>query len=157
MEVRKYRSDDYGEVIKLFHDTIHSVNAADYSETQLNAWAPDIDTITRENELDGRFSRDYTIVVEKDGIIVGFGNGSGRGYFDCLYVHKDYQRMGVATLIADDIENYSRREGVQTMTTDASITAKPFFEKRGYLTRRRQSVQCRGQLLTNFKMEKTLG
>jgi len=94
--------------------------------------------------------------VEKDGVIVGFGNVKGIDYFDCLYTHKDYQRIGVATLIADDIEDYFNRLGVHTITTDASITANPFFEKRGYIILEEQSVECRGQLFNNFKMKKEI-
>ena len=40
------------------------------------------------------------------------------------------------------------------ITTYASITAKAFFEKRGYKTVRKQQVERNGILLTNFVMEK---
>ena len=39
--------------------------------------------------------------------------------------------------------------------THASITARPFFEKRGYQVLRAQQVERRGILLTNYIMEKT--
>ena len=153
MNLRKYCPEDWKEVVKLFHDTVHSVNSDDYDEAQLNAWAPnDMGLI----KLDNRLSGNYSVVAEKSGVIVGFGNANGPGYFDCLYTHKDYQRIGVATLIAEDIEKYFFREGIQIITTDASITAKPFFEKRGYIVQKRQNVECRGQFFTNFKMRKTL-
>ena len=41
-------------------------------------------------------------------------------------------------------------------TTHASITARPFFEARGYRVVRPQQVERRGQVLTNFVMEKEL-
>jgi SAM-dependent methyltransferase/GNAT superfamily N-acetyltransferase len=152
MILRKYNSDDWKEVVQLFHDTVHSVNAVDYTDIQLDAWVPHDLNLP---EFENRLSNNYSVVVEKDGIIVGFGNVNGTGYFDCLYIHKDYQRMGIATLIADDIEAYFYREGVHTITTDASITARPFFEKRGYVVLKEQSVECRGQLFINYKMRKT--
>jgi putative acetyltransferase len=95
--------------------------------------------------------------VEDNGIIIGFGDVNNMGYFDLLYVHKDWQRRGVASLIAADIESYSRRRGFDFISTDASITAKPFFENRGYLVCKKQEVEVRGQTLTNYKMEKKLG
>jgi len=55
--------------------------------------------------------------------------------------------------MADDIENHFIEDGIQAITTDASITAKPFFEKRGYVVQTEQNVECRGQYLTNFKMQ----
>ena len=132
--------------------TIHAVNSADYTEEQLDAWAPeDMDLQTWDQIL---LRNDYAIVAEKDGIIVGIGAADDTGYFDLLYVHKNYQRMGVATLISYDIDRYLYSKGVKTITTDASITAKPFFEKKGYVVQKEQSVECRGQYLTNYKMIK---
>lgn len=151
--LREYHSEDCAEIMKLFYGTIHSINTADYNINQLDAWAP------KEIDLDywdSRFLNDNAVVAEKDGIIVGIGTLKNVGYFDLLYVHKDYQRIGVATLIADKIEMFFRSKRITTLTTDASITAKPFFENRGYVVLKEQSVETRGQFLTNFKMQKIL-
>lgn len=44
VEIRRYRSSDVEEVVRLFRDTVHTVNVADYTAEQLDAWAPsDID------------------------------------------------------------------------------------------------------------------
>jgi len=153
VQVCKYQPDDWLEVVKLLHDTVHFVNSADYNVTQLEAWVPHDMNLP---ELKNKLLNNYSVVAKKDGIIVGFGNVDGTGYFDCLYTHKDYQRMGIATLVADDIEGYFYCEGIYTITTEASITAKPFFENRGYAVLNKQTVECRGQLLTNYVMTKTV-
>lgn len=75
------------------------------------------------------------------------------GYLDRLYVHKDYQRQGIATAICDALEGASSAE---KFVTHASITAKPFFEQRGYMALKEQQVERRGVLLTNYVMEKKL-
>ena len=152
MKVRGYCSKDSEETLKLFYDTVHSVNAVDYNQAQLDAWAPKNRDLIK---WDNRLSSNYSVVVEKDGVIIGFGSADNAGYFDLLYIHKDYQGIGVATLIANDIERYIFRTGFQTITTAASITAKSFFEKRGYLVQEKQNVEVRGQLFVNFKMKKT--
>ena len=56
--------------------------------------------------------------------------------------------------IANEIIAALWSKDAQTITTDASITARPYFEKRGYVVRKEQRVDCRGQFLPNFKMEK---
>ena len=38
IRVRRYREGDLAEVAELFYETVHSVNAADYTEEQLSAW-----------------------------------------------------------------------------------------------------------------------
>ncbi len=153
MNIREYRPEDCEMIANLFYETIHSVNSKDYTEIQLNAWASrDFDLVKWNNRL----SNNYSVIVEKNNIIIGFGDVDCKGYFDHLFTHKDYQGIGVATLISDRIENYTYQNGIHIITTDASITAKPFFEKRGYIIQKNQIVEKRGQLLKNFKMQKLL-
>ena len=153
MKIRKYHPGDWRKVADLFHGAVHTICAADYNEAQLNAWAPDGMNLP---ELENRLAVNYTVVAENDGIVVGFGNTDGQGYFDCLYTHKDYQRIGVATSIADDIEKRLSDKGELVVITDASITAKPFFEKRRYIVLEKKVVECRGQYFINFTMQKAL-
>ncbi|NBI72470.1 GNAT family N-acetyltransferase [Clostridiaceae bacterium] len=92
----------------------------------------------------------YSIVARSGGVITGFGDIDKTGYLDRLYVHKDYQGKGVAAAICDKLEEMAQGK----IVTHASITARPFFEKRGYRTVKEQRVERRGVLLTNFVMEK---
>lgn len=131
----------------LFYDTVHTVNAGDYSPEQVDAWAPrDLD----EKQWDDSLRENYTVVAVENDEIVGFGDIDGTGYLDMLYVHALHQGEGIATAICDRLERYA--EG--TVTTHASITAKPFFEGRGYRVIRRQTVERRGVQMTNFVMQK---
>ncbi|GEP67243.1 GNAT family N-acetyltransferase [Clostridium beijerinckii] len=153
MNIRIYKTGDCEEIIKLFYETVHSINVRDYTKSQLDAWAPKKINIAKWNKS---FSKDYTIVAEDIGSIVGFGNLDHTGYFDKLFVHKDYQGEGIATMIASELEKYSQENNIKVITVEASITAKPFFEKRGYHIVRQQEVERKGQLLTNFVMKKLL-
>ena len=147
-----YQSEDCKEIIELFYNTVRFVNAKDYNKAQLDVWAPkEIDISAWDKSL----SEHYSVVIEKNGAIVGFGDLDATGYFDRLYVHKDYQRIGIAAAIANELEKYAQQNNIRTVITDASITAKPFFEKRGYQVVKKQTVERQGQCLTNFKMEKT--
>ncbi|RPJ64568.1 MAG: GNAT family N-acetyltransferase, partial [Alphaproteobacteria bacterium] len=67
-----------------------------------------------------------------------------------------FQGQGIATIIAGELEKYAQQHGTLVITTGASITARPFFEKRGCQVVRQQSIECKGQTLTNFVMEKHL-
>lgn len=151
--VRLYKPEDCKEIVELFYDTIHTVNLNDYSSAQLDAWAPkEIDMDVWDKSL----SNNHTVVVEINGLIAGFGNMDNTGYFDRLFVHKDFQGQGIATTIANELEKYAKQNGIMVITTQASITAKPFFEKRGYRVIKKQSVERKGQILTNFVMGKHL-
>ena len=147
MVIRKYRSSYCKEIIELFYNTVHTVNAKDYTKEQLDVWA------TGKVELekwDKSFQEHFTVVAVDEEIIVGFGDIDKTGYLDRLYVHHDYQKKGVATAICNELEKVVQ----SNITTYASITAKPFFEKRGYKVIKEQKVERQGVFLTNFCMEK---
>ena len=41
LQLRAYITSDCEKLIKLFYQTVHTVNAKDYTKEQLNVWAPD--------------------------------------------------------------------------------------------------------------------
>ena len=96
------------------------------------------------------FQEHFSLVALDDGIITGFGDIDRTGYLDRLYVHADYQGRGVATEICNRLEQAAQGD----ILTHASITARPFFEKRGYKVVKEQQVERQGILLTNYVMIK---
>lgn len=147
MQIRKYQSSDCREMTELFYETVHTVNLRDYSAEQADAWAPGNPDTDQWNRS---FLEHYSIVAVEDGRIVGFGDIDESGYLDRLYVHKDYQRQGIAAALCDRLENHVSGK----IEVHASITAKPFFENRGYRTVKKQQVERKGIFLTNYVMEK---
>lgn len=149
MLIRKYTPSDCAKICKLFYETIHAINAKDYTSDQLDAWAPrDFDA----DALNLALIKNTAIVALEKEKIVGFGSIAKNGYLDYLFVHKDCQRKGIATKICDFLEKSGKWEKI---TVHASITAKPFFEKRGYAIKKRQEVQRKNVILINFAMEKS--
>lgn len=150
MNIRIYKPDDCEKLIKLFYDTVHCVNARDYTPAQLNAWASGRENAAQWNQA---FLANYTVVADKNGAPVGFGDIDRSGYLDRLYVHRLYQGRGIATAICDELE---KSVDTSIIFTHASITAKPFFLGRGYKTVKEQQVIKNGVALTNFVMEKRM-
>lgn len=149
MLIRNYQPSDCKEMAELFYNTVHTVNAKDYTEEQLNVWATGQVELEKWNQS---FQEHYSVVAVDGERITGFGDIDETGYLDRLYVHADYQKQGVATAICDALEQTARGN----VTTHASITARPFFEKRGYKVIKEQQVERHGILLTNFVMEKEM-
>lgn len=152
ISIRKYRSEDCSSMAKMFYETVHTVNAADYSIEQLNTWATGNVNI---DEWDKSFLGHYSLVaVNNNNEIVGFGDIDSTGYLDRLYVHKDYQKCGIGTMICDELEKWAIDRKIDTIITHASITAKGYFECRGYNVIKKQKVIRCGIELVNYVMKK---
>ena len=105
IKIREYKPSDLPEIAELFYNTVHTVNASDYSDEQLDAWADgNIDMDKWNKSLESH----YSLVAEENGVIAGFGDIDETGYLDRLYVHKDYQGMGIGTAICARLESRAR-------------------------------------------------
>lgn len=147
MIIRKYQQEDCKEITELFYNTVHTVNSKDYSKEQLTVW----DTGKADLEQWNRsLLEHYSFVAVDHQMIAGFGDIDSMGYFDRLYVHKDHQRKGIATALCEVLEKAVPGK----IITHASITARPFFENRGYKVVTEQQVVRQNIPLTNYIMEK---
>jgi putative acetyltransferase len=153
MYVRAYKTSDAEEIVQLFYDTVREVNIRDYSKEQVEAWAPVDMAVERWMK---RLASQLTYVAEESGNIVGFAQLEENGHIDCFYCHKDFQRKGVGTQLLKQIESKAADLGIERLFTEASITAKPFFESKGFVVVRKQEVELRNQKFINFVMEKFL-
>ena len=147
MFIREYQQDDCKEITELFYNTVHTVNSKDYTEEQLTAWATGKVDL---EQWDRSLQEHISFIAVDDGRIVGFGDIDSTGYLDRLYVHKDYQRKGIATALCEVLEKTVSNK----IITHASITARPFFENRGYKVITEQQVVRQNVLLKNYIMEK---
>ena len=138
----------------LFAQSIEELTAEDYDEDQRLAWiasAEDADAFraTARRHADPRRPA-------RRRIYLGFASLKDNKTIDMLYVHPDYAGEGVGTALVDALEKIAAARGAETLTTDASDTAVPFFERRGYVQTRRNSVPLDEQWLSNTTMTKRL-
>lgn len=145
--IRQYKEKDCVSISNLFYETVHSVNAKDYTQAQLFAWAKNTSQLLCKNDA---LLKQFTLVAEIGEDIIGFGSIDESNCLDMLYVGKDFLRQGVATALCNQLE-----QGRRVVKTYASITAKPFFEKRGYSVVRENQVKRLGLILTNYEMQKS--
>lgn len=156
MRIRGFQGSDIKQIVSLFYETVHSVNAVDYSTEQLNAWAPKNEIEDKLESWKKSLSNNVTFVAEINGEIVGFSDMTYNGYLDRLYTHKNFQGQGIAKTLVNKLEYVAREIGLSEISTDASVTAKPFFERCGYQIIKSQRVERKGITLVNFRMTKNL-
>lgn len=153
LRIREYRAADSDSLAALFFRTIHTVNLGDYSQAQVDAWAPaDRDLKAWAARFEGR----HTFVAEVGQALAGFAELDPSGYVDRFYVSADFVGRGVGKELYRELERKALCLGLSRIHLEASITARAFFEKQGFRVEREQTVRPRGVAMSNFVMEKTL-
>jgi putative acetyltransferase len=151
ISIRNYQPEDLEAVIVIFQTAVREIASRDYDPAQIRAWA----VVDRDAWAHRRLSRPTWLAVI-DQLPVGFTDLESTGHLDMMFVHPAHQRIGVATLLLRTVEAAARVKGFARLFTEASITARPFFAKRGFVLLASQRVEKRGQMPTNFRMEKRL-
>ncbi len=151
--LRPYLPSDAPLLAAIFADSVEDLTAEDYSDAQRAAWAAQAD----EPGFAERLAKGLTLVATLQGAAVGFISLKGAERIDCLYVHPAVAGQGVGALLLDAIEKLADARGATRLEVDASDTARAFFEKRGFVARRRNTVTLGDEWLGNTNMEKQLG
>ena len=151
---RKATLADIAEIKELFTQTVLTVNRKDYTGEEVADWAACGGSDAHWEGLINNLH--FIVATAPDGTITGFAAIRDDGYLHSLFVHKDHLREGIAAYLLAMIEHHATDNGLCKITTEASITARPFFEKHGYATLAEQKARAKTICMTNYKMAKTL-
>lgn len=152
--LRPFLPADTAIAAAIYDASITELTGDDYGEAQQEAWAAAADD---EEAFGRRLASQLTLIATLDGVPVGFASLKGADHIDLLFVHPNATLRGVASLLIDALEKLAAARGTVALTVDASDTAEPFFQKRGYVPTRRNSVPVQDEWLANTTMQKKLG
>ena len=148
--IRVALNTDIEEIQSLYRNTVLVINRRDYSQAEVEDWASCGDDLSKIEDM---IKTHYFIVaVNRQSEIVGFSSITPQGYLHSLFVHKDFQGKGIATMLLEEIERYAITAGIVRITSEVSLTARPFFEKKGYVVEGEQKRKANQLSLTNFRM-----
>ena len=98
----------------------------------------------------------FIVAVNQQSQIVGFSSLRPQGYLHSMFVHKDFQGKGIATMLLEEIERYAITAGIMRITSEVSLTVRPFFEKKRLYSKGRTKSAKRISFLTNFWMAREM-
>lgn len=157
IEVRDATARDAAAIADLFYHTVLNVNVRDYSMPQVEAWAGYASEPGKwEKRIAEGEGLKRTFIAHQGERVLGFAEFEGGGHIDTLYVHHEFQGCGIASRLLDRIEVEAQHLGLARLYTEASITAEPFFRKRGFSVVTPQLVELSGLTFRNFAMQKPL-
>lgn len=151
--LRPFMPADTMALRELFAASIEELTQEEYDEDQRAAWASRALDAPAFGKLLGGM---LTLVVQVDGEYAGFASLKDNAHVEMLYVHPYHAGEGIGTTLMDALEKIAAARGTAEITVDASDTAAPFFEDRGYVPTRRNSVPIEDEWLSNTTMSKKL-
>lgn len=157
MELRRYRIEDTEGLQYIYYNTIHNVNKRDYTPEELEAWAPSGPYTGEKKQKDIlRFTKINPFVVAENDVPLGFAELEEKGHINCFFVHHEHGGRGIGSMLLNACEQEAKRMGYTRMFAEVSITAKPFFIKKGFRVVKPILCDIQGLNMKYYDMEKEL-
>jgi len=147
--LRDYTDRDGRATLDVFLRAIRQTASADYSPEQVAVWARDdidVDSWAAKRAAAG------TIVAVVDDAVAGFTDVDDSGYVDMMFVDPRFARRGVASALLARVFEVASERTVDELSVDASVTARPFFERHGFAVIQEQHWIRDGVPMVNFRM-----
>jgi putative acetyltransferase len=152
-KLRPFLPADTAALQDLFAQSIEELTADSYDDAQRAAW---IETAEDATAFGAQLSDGLTLVVGSGGEAQGFATLKDNTLLQMLYVHPFSTGQGVGSTLVDALERIAAARGSSELLVEASDTAQPFFEKRGYIATQRNTRMVGDVWLANTTMKKAL-
>lgn len=155
VRLRKAEAGDLPELHSVFEQSVRNSCKKDYTPEQIEAW---VQRASPERWQELFTSGLQFIVAEetKSFRITGFTSFNSQGYLHSMFILPQFCGRGIATLLLDFAEEFARNNHIPNLFSEVSITARPFFEKRGFIVEQEQLVKVNNVEMDNFRMRKSL-
>lgn len=136
----------------LYQAAIEGLCQNDYSLAQREMWSASVNKTERWEKL---IEEQWVLLAWHGQTLAGFLSLLKADYIDFLYVNPHYAGRGIASLLLEKLKLKADTFRAHYLETDASITARPFFESRGFRLIRENKNQLGTEILINYRMRKT--
>jgi len=153
ISIRTAGEKDLPAIRKLYSQTVRKINSQDYNEREIEVWAS---TSDNPDSFRKAINIQYFIIAEIENELAGFASIEKNGYLDFMYVHKDHQRKGIAKKLLKEIESKAGEQRNFEVFAYVSRTAKPFFERSGYIHTGDKTDLFKGVVFINSIMVKKM-
>lgn len=146
MTIREASLEDLDNLLKLFVESIKATCSSDYNPAQIQAWTA---SVNDRKKWELKIQQQYFILAVLSSEIVGFASLREDDYLDMMYISHSYQGAGIAKKLLSHIIKMSKGS---TISTHASLTARPFFERQGFHMIKENRFKLRGVEMSNYFM-----
>jgi putative acetyltransferase len=144
---------DLDEIAALFEHCVRTTLSQFYTPAQVELWA--LPASMPEFWIERMETSRFELAVV-NGSPAGFCVMQHPGYIEMLYTGAGFQGKGIARELLARAEHQARLDGCHWLAADASLSARPVFEKCGFIVLKEQVTDVGGRPFVNCKMLKDL-
>lgn len=149
LHIRRFRDSDAAATARVYFESVHHATRSFYDAAQRQAWAP---RVPDTEQWRSRIAPQIAFVAEREGAVIGFMTLRTDGHLDLAFVAPAAVGQGVAKALYDAILGEALAAGMARLTTEASLMARPFFERQGWTVLGEEAIERDGVTLTRFRM-----
>ena len=153
MNLRQITIKDQVELKKVYFDSIQSLDERTYSKKQKTAWSS---LAWKNSNFDKSITKGKGWVFCKEGIIIAFATRYPTDRIALFYCKGKFQRKGYGSKLLNKLENEAKKEGLDSLSTEASLISYELFLKNKWEIIRKEKVIINNIFFERYKMTKTI-
>ena len=126
MNLRQITIKDQLELKKVYFESIQSLDENIYSQEQKRAWSSQA---WNNPNFDNSITKGKGWLISKQGTIIAFATRYPTDRIALLYCKSKFQRKGCGSKLIRKLENEAKKEGLDSLSTEASLISYALFLK----------------------------
>ena len=153
MNLRQITIKDQLELKKVYFDSIQSLDENIYSKEQKRAWSSQ--AWNNQNFSDSLTQGKGWLLSERS-IIIAFATRYPKNKIALFYCKGEYQRKGFGSKLLNKLEEDAKKEGLNSLLTEASLISYKLFLKNEWEIIRKEKVIINNIFFERYKMIKII-
>ena len=153
MNLRQISIKDQLELKKVYFDSIQSLDEKIYSQEQKRAWSSQA---WNNSNFDKSISKGNGWLLSKQGNIIAFAIRYPIDRIALFYCKGKFQRKGCGSKLLHKLEFDAKKEGLDSLSTEASLISYELFLKNKWEIIRKEKVIINNIFFERYKMIKII-
>ena len=153
MNLRQITIKDQLELKKVYFHSIQSLDEKIYSQEQKRAWSSQA---WNNPNFDKSITKGKGWLLSKQGEIIAFAIRYPTNRIALFYCKGEFLRKGYGSKLLHKLEDEAKKEGLDTLSTEASLISYELFLKNEWEIIRKEKVIINIIFFQRYKMTKTI-
>ena len=153
MNLRQITIKDQLGLKKVYFDSIQSLDEKIYSQEQKRAWSSQV---WLNPNFEKSINQGKGWLLHEKGIIIAFASRYPSSRISLFYCKGKYQRKGYGTKLLHKVEDEAKKEGLESLSTEASLISYKLFLKNKWKIIRKEKVIINNIFFERYKMSKII-